>query len=120
MRKNLADSITETIGSWWFLGAQTVLLIIYVALNLCIPNPPDSFPFIFLNLILSFQAAYTAPVILMSHNRIAERDRELARKDREHTQQILRHIEKLEKALLKGVEEAVEDITEVIKEEDHL
>jgi len=110
VKKNLADTITETIGSWWFLVVQTIVLTIYIAVNFILSSSSDSFPLMILNLILSFQAAYTAPIILMSHNRMAERDRELIKKDREHTKQILRHIEKLEKVLLKGVEEAVEDI----------
>lgn len=118
MGRNLADAITELVGSWWFLGIQTTILILYVAYNLLSSHPFDPFPFIFLNLMLSFQAAYTAPIILMSHNRMAERDRELLRKDRENTQSILKHIETLEKTLLKDIDEAVQDITEVINEQD--
>ena len=118
MNRNLADLITEVIGSWWFLGIQTVILIGYVAYNLLSPTPFDEFPFIFLNLMLSFQAAYTAPVILMSHNRMAERERELLRKDRENTQRILKSIEKLEKSFTEDIEEAVQDITEVINDQE--
>lgn len=117
-KRNLADVITEVIGSWWFLAGQSVFLLLYVLYNLLSSTPFDPFPFIFLNLMLSFQAAYTAPIILMSHNRMADRDRELLRKDRENTQKILKSIEKLEARLLKDIDEAVEDIKEYIDEDE--
>lgn len=95
---------------------QSVVLAIYIAYNLFAPHPFDPFPFIFLNLVLSFQAAYTAPIILMSHNSIAERDRALAAQDRENTHQILESIKKLEHKLISEVNEAVDEITETIED----
>lgn len=119
MKENLADKITGIIGSWKFLILQTIILVLYVGLNVAwFFVHFDPFPFIFLNLILSFQAAYTAPIILMSHNRMAERDRDLAKLDRENNARILQSIEKLEKTLIKEVDQAVEEITEAIEEDD--
>ncbi len=116
MKTNLAEKITNVIGSWRFLIAQTVVLVVYVLYNLLSPHPFDPFPFIFLNLVLSFQAAYTAPIILMSHALMTERDRAQQNQDRENTKEILAHIKKLEHALIKEVEEAVDEITEKIVE----
>jgi len=114
----LADKITEVIGSWWFLCIQSMLLCFYIWINASATKPFDPYPFILLNLVLSFQAAYTAPVILMSHNRMAERDRILAASDRENTRKILEHIALLEKNLIKEVDEAVSEITEAVEAEE--
>lgn len=118
MKESLAEKITTVIGSWKFLISQTLFLLVYVCYNLLAPNPFDPFPFIFLNLILSFQAAYTAPVILMSHSLMNERDRQLAAQDRENTRLILNHIKNLEARMIKEVDEAVDEITEAIEEAD--
>lgn len=119
MGNNLADKIVEVIGSWKFLTIQSLALLTYIILNLLVlPEPFDPYPFVFMNLILSFQAAYTAPIILMSHSRMAERDRELAKKDREDLHTILSHMKKLENSFEKQLDEAVEEITEAIEEEE--
>lgn len=73
----LADKITDIVGSWRFLIIQTLLLTLWLILNVtAYINHWDPYPFILLNLILSFQAAYTAPVIMMSQNRQVEIDRQ--------------------------------------------
>ncbi len=118
MKENLAEKITVVLGSWKFLICQTVFLIAYVLYNLFAPNPFDPYPFIFLNLILSFQAAYTAPIILMSHAVMNDRDRALANQDRESTRAILLMIKNLETRLIKEVDEAVDEITEAIEDAD--
>ncbi len=74
--ERVADATARTIGSWRFIGAQSVILIIWILLNgLGWLNSWDPYPFILLNLLLSFQAAYSAPVIMMSQNRQAAKDR---------------------------------------------
>lgn len=71
-----ADRITKIVGSWKFIIIQSVILTIWIILNVTAwINHWDPYPFILLNLMLSFQAAYTAPIILMSENREMERDR---------------------------------------------
>lgn len=72
-----ADRVTKIVGSWWFLGIQSVVLMCWVYLNIIgWARNWDPYPFILLNLMLSFQAAYTAPIILMSQNRQSEIDRQ--------------------------------------------
>src|SRR6185436_19937776 len=72
----LADRVAETVGSWRFIIIQSVLLGIWIVLNMiAFINHWDPYPFILLNLVLSFQAAYAAPIIMMSQNRQADKDR---------------------------------------------
>ena len=77
-----ADALTSLVGSWRFILVQTGLLAIWIALNVVgWLGGWDPYPFILLNLVLSFQAAYTAPIIMMSQNRQAEVDRRNAESD---------------------------------------
>jgi len=70
-----ADTVASVIGSWRFILIQTFLLAAWLAFNAVSSDRVDPYPFILLNLLLSFQAAYTAPVIMMSQNRQADVDR---------------------------------------------
>ena len=80
--ERLADRLTSAVGSWRFIVIQTGLLIVWIAINvLGWWGGWDPYPFILLNLVLSFQAAYTAPIIMMSQNRQAEIDRRNAESD---------------------------------------
>ncbi len=102
-----ADRIAQIMGSWKFLIIQSIILALWVSLNiLAFVNHWDPYPFILLNLFLSLQAAYTAPVIMMSQNRQAERDRLEAHNDylinqkaEEEVRIILEHLEIQNKAL---------------------
>src|SRR5258708_4775990 len=68
--ERLADHIASAIGSWRFLIIQTVLVLLWVAINLVgIGLRWDPYPFILLNLMVSVQAAYTGPVPLLASNR---------------------------------------------------
>jgi uncharacterized membrane protein len=72
----LADAVAATVGSWRFIAAQSALLLAWIAGNAALGGGAwDPYPFILLNLLLSFQAAYTAPIIMMSQNRQSEVDR---------------------------------------------
>lgn len=78
----LADWVAAAVGSWRFIVIQSALLAIWIAGNALVGrNAWDPFPFILLNLLLSFQAAYTAPIIMMSQNRLSDVDRERALAD---------------------------------------
>ena len=71
----LADLAVKWVGSWTFLIIQSVLLIIWMLLNVFgWISHWDPYPFVLLNLVLSFQAAFATPVILMSENRQARLD----------------------------------------------
>ena len=75
----IADWVAETVGSWRFIIIQSIILSLWIILNgIAFFDHWDPYPFIFLNLILSFQAAYAAPIIMMSQNRQSEIDRRRA------------------------------------------
>jgi uncharacterized membrane protein len=70
--QRIADTVAATIGSWTFIIIQSIILTIWILLNLVAwMEHWDPYPFILLNLALSFQAAYAAPFILISQNRQA-------------------------------------------------
>jgi len=74
-----ADIFANIVGSWNFIIFQTTILIGWVILNaIAFSCHWDPYPFILLNLVLSFQAAYAGPIIMMSQNRQSYRDRDLA------------------------------------------
>ena len=70
------------MGSWRFIIIQSVLLLVWIVLNVtAFIQQWDPYPFILLNLALSFQAAYAAPFIMMSQNRQQDIDRKEAEND---------------------------------------
>ena len=78
----IADIVTNIVGSWRFIIIQSCLLTIWIILNVTAWIVRwDPYPFILLNLALSFQAAYATPFILMSQNRQSTIDRENAQQD---------------------------------------
>lgn len=80
--QKIADGVAATMGSWNFIIVQSALLFLWVVLNLTAwIEHWDPYPFILLNLALSFQAAYAAPIIMMSQNRQADIDRKAAESD---------------------------------------
>jgi uncharacterized membrane protein len=71
--ERIADRIATWVGSWTFIIAQTFILVLWIILNLIAwTNHWDPYPFILLNLALSFQSAYAAPILMISQNRQAK------------------------------------------------
>ncbi|MGA9770528.1 MAG: DUF1003 domain-containing protein [Blastocatellia bacterium] len=82
--QRLADRFAEVMGSWKFILTQSAILALWVVFNItAYIRHWDPYPFILLNLMLSFQAAYAAPIIMMSQNRQAEKDRLQSKNDYE-------------------------------------
>lgn len=74
--QRVSDVVARAVGSWTFILVQSGLLVLWMIANVAMwIYHWDPYPFILLNLVLSFQAAFTAPIIMMSQNRQAERDR---------------------------------------------
>jgi uncharacterized membrane protein len=107
-----ADRVAAIVGSWWFIGTQSVVLLGWASLNVTAAvHHWDPYPFILMNLFLSLQAAYTAPVLMMSQNRLAARDRleahndyEINRKAEEEVRAVLDHLSAQDQALTRIVE----------------
>lgn len=92
---NLADKVASFVGSWQFIIWQSVILIIWMVINVENMVHFDPYPFILMNLLLSSQAAYATPMILMSSNRQAIKDREELVKDLkvdENTNQLIKDL----------------------------
>ena len=80
--QRVADKVAAAMGSWPFIIIQSAILALWIALNItAFIQHWDPYPFILLNLALSFQAAYAAPFIMMSQNRQQEIDRKEAEND---------------------------------------
>lgn len=85
--QRIADTVADTMGSWPFIIVQSTFLAIWIVLNFTAwISHWDPYPFILLNLMLSFQAAYAAPFIMMSQNRQASKDRIAAEIDHQVNQ----------------------------------
>ena len=80
--QRIADKVAATMGSWNFIIIQSAVLLVWIVLNVtAFAQRWDPYPFILLNLALSFQAAYAAPFIMMSQNRQQDIDRKAAEND---------------------------------------
>jgi uncharacterized membrane protein len=102
--QKVADAVAATMGSWTFIIIQSIILAFWISLNFAgWVEHWDPYPFILLNLALSFQAAYAAPFIMISQNRQAERDRHQAEEDYRTNVEAERRIEDLQRALA-GIE----------------
>ena len=81
---SFAETIARFLGTGRYLGIQSVLVVVWIALNIAAARLRfDPYPFILLNLMFSTQAAYAAPLILLAQNRQTDRDRIQAERDRE-------------------------------------
>ena len=79
----LSERIARFLGTGRFLAAQTVIVVVWISLNLAAVSLRwDPYPFILLNLAFSTQAAYAAPLILLAQNRQDDRDRVALEEDR--------------------------------------
>jgi uncharacterized membrane protein len=106
--QRIADRFANIMGSWPFIIIQTVVLALWVTINvMAFVRRWDPYPFILLNLALSFQAAYAAPIIMMSQNRQAAKDRLAAENDytinvkaEEEVKAIMHHLEQQDDMML--------------------
>lgn len=87
----LSERVARYIGSWAFIAWMTVVVVSWVLWNTLAPADvrPDPYPFIFLTLLLSLQASYAAPLILLAQNRQSDRDRVQYQEDRMRTERLL-------------------------------
>jgi len=112
----IADKVANGMGSWPFIIWQTVIVMIWMVLNVIgFVRHWDVYPFILLNLIFSTQAAYAAPIIMMSQNRQNLRDREQALNDYETNLKAKKEIEALQIQLNKLEIEKLDKIIELLE-----
>jgi len=113
-KERAADAIARIVGSWAFLTIQSTLIVVWVVVNIHWAGRWDPYPFILLNLMLSFQAAYTAPIIMMSHNRHAAIDRTEAHLDFK-TNQLAEEEARTIIAMLERQEKEIAEIKTVLR-----
>jgi uncharacterized membrane protein len=119
--QRVADVVATGMGSWRFIIIQSGIVVLWVAGNLWILSHPfDIYPFILLNLLFSTQAAYAAPVIMMSQNRQAEKDRLTAQNDyatdckgEEEIRHIMEHLDHQDDLILQIVKRLEEQHMEM-------
>lgn len=115
--QRLADWVANGMGSWRFIIWQTIFVLLWMFLNVVgFIYHWDAYPFILLNLIFSTQAAYAAPIIMMSQNRQGERDRVQALEDYRTNQEAKVEIEALQIQLNKIETEKLDKIIRMLEE----
>jgi len=120
--QRVADGVAATMGSWRFIIIQSCILLAWLTLNsVAWINHWDSYPFILLNLALSFEAAYSAPIIMMSQNRQAAKDRIMAESDyhcntkgEEETRNIMDHLDHQDVVIMQIIKRMEEQHEEVM------
>jgi uncharacterized membrane protein len=113
----ISDTVANGMGSWNFIIWQTLIVIVWMVLNVIgFVKHWDVYPFILLNLIFSTQAAYAAPIIMMSQNRQNKRDREQAQNDYLTNTEAKQEIEALQLHLNKLETDKLDKILEMLIE----
>jgi uncharacterized membrane protein len=123
--QRIADRVAATMGSWRFIIIQSAVLLAWIALNVtAYVERWDPYPFILLNLALSFQAAYAAPFIMMSQNRQQDIDRKAAENDYQinvkaelEIELLHQKIDQLRETEVTRLAEAVNDLAALLREE---
>lgn len=117
--QKIADLVANGMGSWTFIVAQTIFVLAWMVLNIVgWMYHWDVYPFILLNLLFSTQAAYAAPIIMMSQNRQWERDRAHAEADYETNIEAKKEIEELQKKLNKIEVEKLDKILTLLEKKN--
>jgi uncharacterized membrane protein len=112
----LADKVATFMGSWKFIILQTLLVFVWMVLNLIgFMYHWDEYPFILLNLVFSTQAAYAAPIIMQSQNRQSERDRHHAEADYQVNLMAKNDIENLARELARVEIEKLDKILQLLE-----
>jgi uncharacterized membrane protein len=91
----VSEKVARFLGSWRFIAYMSALIAAWVLYNIFGRDPVDPYPFIFLTLLLSLQASYAAPLILLAQNRQDDRDRVQINEDRERTERLIADTEYL-------------------------
>jgi uncharacterized membrane protein len=97
--ERIAEFVATVVGSWFFIVVQSLAILAWVWFNADGIAKFDPYPFILLNLVLSLQAGYTAPMILMAQNRQNRRDRMVLYGDYEIVRASYERMQRLEQKL---------------------
>ena len=113
----LADAVAKSMGSWRFIIIQSIFVLVWMGLNVVgFVHHWDAYPFILLNLLFSTQAAYAAPIIMMSQNRQSQRDRIQAQDDYQTNIDAKLEIEALQRQIQRLEEHKLDKILVMLEE----
>jgi uncharacterized membrane protein len=123
--QRIADQVAAIMGSWPFIIVQSAILAVWIVLNItAFVQRWDPYPFILLNLALSFQAAYAAPFIMMSQNRQQDIDRKHAESDYQinvkaelEIELLHQKVDELREKEVLALTKAIADLTALLTEE---
>ena len=121
--QRIADTVATVMGSWTFIICQSIILFVWIVLNItAYVERWDPYPFILLNLALSFQAAYAAPIIMMSQNRQQDIDRKAAEHDYQinikaelEIELLHRKIDELREKEVLSLSESIQQLIELLR-----
>lgn len=127
--QRVADAVASTMGSWRFIITQAMIMVVWVTINsIAWAFHFDGYPYILLNLAMSAQAAFATPLIMMSQNRQAEKDRLTAQNDyitdmkgEEEVRHIMEHLDHQDDLILqivKRLEDQHQEMMEHLKRLD--
>ena len=117
--QRLADKVANGMGSWRFIIIQSVVVILWMTLNVIgFIYHWDVYPYILLNLLFSTQAAYAAPIIMMAQNRQNERDRAHAEQDFKTNVEAKKEIEELLSKLNSIEVDKLDKILEILQKKE--
>ncbi len=106
----IADRLARIMGSWGFIFWQTIFVILWLGANLYgLTHEWDPYPFVLLNLVFAVQAAYAAPIIMMTQNRQSDRDRIQAEADYKTNRAAKKEIDELQE-MIKGLEKKLDKV----------
>lgn len=114
----LSERFARFLGTARFLVYMTVFVVLWIGWNSLAPRELrfDEYPFIFLTLLLSLQASYAAPLILLAQNRQDDRDRVTSQEDRSRDERNLAVTEFMVREIAAMRQELVEEIKTLLKE----
>lgn len=113
--EHIADGAAAIVGSWRFIIIQSILVALWVVLNIIAWDFKwDPYPFILLNLAFSVQAAYTGPILLLANNRQAAKDRAMAQRDDEELG-VIYNLQREQMDMLSLLRDAQDKHTEILE-----
>mgnify|MGYP003333301039 FL=1 len=115
----LSEKFARFLGTARFLVYMTIFVTVWIFWNVFAPDSLrfDTYPFIFLTLLLSLQASYAAPLILLAQNRQDDRDRVMSQEDRSRDERNLAVTEFMVREIAAMRKDLVEEIKELLKEQ---
>jgi uncharacterized membrane protein len=113
----VASKIAAIVGSWPYIIAQTTILLGWLFFNIAM-DTWDPYPFVALNLYLTFQAAFFGPMIMMAQNKQSETDSDMLRKDYEIAEASMATLKSMAESMTEMQRSQAEVMRKILEEEE--